>query len=326
LFNISFKTINTKVTRMAKPIRKVGTFLGVPNFSQLFVPPMSGSYSYFEGATKFPFVPDTGLHSHVNAWWMAELSILAYCEKKDVEQILNDRFPVSNPSFFWLDSQGTTVENNTQWFGLETDDFVILVFRGTEFPPPSTVLKAPWKLKDILEDIRTDIQKVIPETISEGVPTFPDPVHPGFAKALQSVWAQLQDRITLHNKPLWLTGHSLGGAIATLVAYTLPERVAALYTFGSPCVGPPAFAKSYNGKNLHAKTFRYQHGNDAVAKALDLYTTQYQHVGQLFELDAGWRRGPVGHIVNRLLGSTTGIDLLDHPPIFYSYECWNAIP
>jgi triacylglycerol lipase len=310
---------------MAKPIRKVETFLGVPNFSRLFVPLMPGTYNYFEGAAKFPFAPDTVLKSDVNAWWMAELSLLAYCEKQDVEKILNGHFPVSKHSFFWLNSPGTALGSNTQGFGLETDDFVILVFRGTEFPPPPAVLKAPWKLKDILGDIRTDIQKVVPETISEGVPTFPDPVHPGFAKALQSIWTQLQDRITLHNKPLWLTGHSLGGAIATLVAYTLPERVAALYTFGSPCVGTTAFAETYNGKNLHAKTFRYQHGNDAVAKALDLYTTQYQHVGQLCELDAGWRRGPVGHIVNRLLGSTVGIDLLDHPPIFYSYECWNAI-
>jgi triacylglycerol lipase len=311
---------------MATPIRKVGTILGVPNFSRLFPPPAAGTYDYFEGAADFPFAPDAGRHSHINAWWMAELSLLAYCEKQYVERVLSDRFPVPEHTFFWLNSKGTGWGNNTQGFGLETGDYVILVFRGTEFPPPVSVFRTPRKLIDILQDIRTDIQRVVPESISEGAPTFGEPVHPGFARALQSIWKPLQDRLTQHGKPIWLTGHSLGGAIATLLAYTLPDRVEALYTFGSPCVGASEFAESYNSKNLNAKTFRYRHGNDAVANALDLYTPQYRHVGPLYELDAGLRRGAIGQTVNRLLGSTVGIDLLDHAPILYSYECWNAIP
>jgi triacylglycerol lipase len=312
---------------MAKPIRKVKTFVGFPDFSHLFPPPKVGTHHYFEGGTSFSFTPNTPQHSHVNAWWMAEFSLLAYSERQQTEQILKSLFSTQKYSFFWLNSEGTALGNNTQGFGLETDNYVIIAFRGTEFPPPSTTFKAPRELLDIIADIRTDIEKLTPQTISEGTPTFDTPVHPGFAKALQSIWPQLQDRLThFDTKPIWLTGHSLGGAIATLLAYLVPERVAALYTFGSPCVGTADFVQSFNSKGLQEKTFRYLHGNDAVAKALELFTSHYQHVGTLFTLDAGMRRGLITQMLNVLLGSTVGVNQLDHAPIFYSYECWNAIP
>ncbi|MGR8933157.1 MAG: lipase family protein [Gammaproteobacteria bacterium] len=311
---------------MTKPIRKVETILGLPNFSRLFPPPQAGTYDYFDGASDYPFAPNTAGHSPVNAWWMAELSLLAYSDKQAVERQLKNRFPVSEYSFFWLESQGTGLGSNTQGFGIETDDYIIIAFRGTEFPPPSTVLKAPGELRNILADLRTDIRKLSPQTVSDGAPTFDRPVHVGFAKALQSVWTQLLDRLTSNTKPLWLTGHSLGAAVATLLAYQLPERTAALYTFGSPCVGTPAFVESFNDRGLNSKTYRYLHGNDAVARTLDLYSSQYQHVGQLFQLDAGLRRGLLAYGWNIVLGLTVGINLFDHPPVLYSYECWNAIP
>ncbi|MBK8815392.1 MAG: hypothetical protein IPN42_07760 [Methylococcaceae bacterium] len=126
---------------MARPIRKIETFLGIPNFSQLFPPLQEGTYDYFKGALDFPFESKATQHSPVNAWWMAELSLLAYCEKQAVERTLNNRFPGSSQTFFWLDSR----ETNTQGFIIETDSFIIIAFRGTEFPPPSNVISAPKK-------------------------------------------------------------------------------------------------------------------------------------------------------------------------------------
>ena len=318
-----------KVSPMTEPIRKIQTFLGLLNFSQLFPPPETGTYKYFNDSNRFPFDHNTHSHSAVNAWWMSEYSLLAYSDSQEVDQVLNNHFEAQNQkhSFFWLNSEGNALGSNTQGFGVETDDYVIIAFRGTEFPRPSYVIQYPKKLLDIIADIRTDIQRLSPKSITENTLTFDTPVHPGFAKALQSVWQQLQDRLpSFGTKPIWLTGHSLGGAIATLMAYQVPGRVTALYTYGSPCVGTEAFAQSFKDRGLQDKTFRYLHGNDAVAKALELTTMGYEHVGQLFPLDAGKRRGLLAQALNIALGSTVGLNQLDHAPIFYCYESWNAIP
>lgn len=53
---------------------------------------------------------------------------------------------------------------------------------------------------------------------------------------------------------VFITGHSLGGALATLCAYELAKRGGAarqcqqltLYTFGAPRVGNKVFADEYN--------------------------------------------------------------------------------
>lgn len=308
---------------MAKPLRKVDSVLGVPNFTRLFPPPARGTYRYFDGADKYPFEPNASQHSPQNAWWLAECSLLTYCEKEEVNLTLAEVY--HNPTFklIWLDAP----ETNTQGFAFATPNYVIIAFRGTEFPSPTTVLKSPSEIRDIVDDIQTDIQRLPPAKIKHGAPVFDVPVHPGFAAALQNVWAQIQDVIAnAGNKPIWLTGHSLGGAIATLLAFQLPERITGLYTFGSPCAGNSDFAKAFNAKmHLAEKTYRYVHGNDAIANGLPLLGMDYQHVGQLKQLDAGLRRGVMAQLVNLAIAHTIKLNQFDHAPIIYNYECWNAI-
>ncbi|KAK5315595.1 hypothetical protein LTR70_006679 [Exophiala xenobiotica] len=73
------------------------------------------------------------------------------------------------------------------------------------------------------------------------------------------------------------TGHSLGGAIATIAAADLRQQGynVALYTYGSPMVGNPAFANFVTGQN--GGNYRVTHAADAVPK-LPGYLLNYRHV------------------------------------------------
>lgn len=68
----------------------------------------------------------------------------------------------------------------------------------------------------------------------------------------------------MQNKKLYVTGHSLGGAMATICASRLSAQgmnVEGLYTYGSPRVGDGEFVA-----NLKVNHFRFVNNNDAVPK------------------------------------------------------------
>ncbi|WP_179108996.1 lipase family protein [Rodentibacter caecimuris] len=67
----------------------------------------------------------------------------------------------------------------------------------------------------------------------------------------------------IKGKELYLTGHSLGGAVATILAAYLYEKglKPLLYTYGSPRVGNVHFANYYANRFTH---FRHVNGGDIV--------------------------------------------------------------
>jgi hypothetical protein len=82
-------------------------------------------------------------------------------------------------------------------------------------------------------------------------PGFGGRVHSGFLKALDEAWPSIRSHVnrnSLGNRNLWLTGHSLGGAIAKLAGQRLFEEncpPSGIYTFGAPKVGDEAFAIAF---------------------------------------------------------------------------------
>ena len=89
-------------------------------------------------------------------------------------------------------------------------------------------------------------------------------VHAGFFKTWEYVKAVVMSHIqhlrSLHrDAPIFMTGHSLGGALATLGAvdvhhtYGLKE----LYTFGEPRVGNPAFSAWYKNVIISHRVIHY---------------------------------------------------------------------
>ena len=134
-------------------------------------------------------------------------------EKKKLESELEDlRFQLA-ATFDCGGTQAILVSNNK---------FLVLAFRGTE----------ATSVKDIKADAKA---KKTPCETGGGI-------HAGFKEAFERVEKEIQRTIRedqFNGKPLFITGHSLGGALATIAAKRLSHNggIAACYTFGAPRVG-----------------------------------------------------------------------------------------
>jgi len=115
-------------------------------------------------------------------------------------------------------------------------------------------------------------------------------VHAGFLDIYQSLAQQVQAAAKTFNPnlPCYITGHSLGGALATLAALDLAlkfpklNRRIQLYTYASPRVGTPDFATQHS--QLLPNCYRVVNLGDAVplTPPFEVYGNRYSHVGQMW--------------------------------------------
>jgi predicted lipase len=144
---------------------------------------------------------------------------------------------------------------------IEQPDALIIAFRGTA------------NILDALTDAEAWFH-----------PTAAGRVHGGFEASYDAIRLDIQRRALGTLKPIYLTGHSLGGAHAMLAAWDLfhanisPSRLT-VYTFGQPRVGDAAFAAAYRAAGLHDRTWRYIHQADVVPR-LAGYLLGYRHTGR----------------------------------------------
>jgi pimeloyl-ACP methyl ester carboxylesterase len=122
------------------------------------------------------------------------------------------------------------------------------------------------------------------------------------------VWADVTEALSLaHAVRPWFTGHSLGGALATLAADRHGDS-AAVYTFGSPLVGDDAFAAGFNNRH-EGRSFRYVNGDDLVTRVPPFFT----HINREHRLAAPPET------------SLWPGALIDHTPRRYSTLVWNSL-
>lgn len=138
-------------------------------------------------------------------------------------------------------------------------DYLFIKERGTQY--------IAFEGSDTAKDWRRNLEFVIVDHDE----------HLGFALSARDLMSQMWlDGIRLNkNKPLVLCGHSLGGAVATIIAAQLQEMHPdmALVTFGSPRPGGHKFRERFNV--LHR---RYVHENDVVP-SLPPAMFGYRHTG-----------------------------------------------
>ncbi len=190
-----------------------------------------------------------------------------------------------------LEGMGRFKQGTTQAFVLHDPDtrHAVVVFRGTQ--------------QEVSEDLLADLD-VRPSDLGNGVL-----VHAGFHHALYEITDIARRKSTaellverLDRLPpgteLYVTGHSLGGALATLFASEVLARTArpyslrGLYTFGAPAVGNATFGRLLNERLRREGAWhgRFTHGKDLIP-ALTWYTTSYVHNT---ELDGGAPRHAQG--------------------------------
>ncbi|GAV70449.1 C2 domain-containing protein/Lipase_3 domain-containing protein [Cephalotus follicularis] len=133
---------------------------------------------------------------------------------------------------------------------------LVVAFRGTE--------QAKWK--DLVTDLMLAPTGFNPERVGGDFKQEVQ-VHSGFLSAYDSVRTRIIDLIEVaigykefaespYKWQVYVTGHSLGGALATLLALELSSSQLAkfgaisltMYNFGSPRVGNKRFAEVYNEK------------------------------------------------------------------------------
>ena len=155
--------------------------------------------------------------------------------------------------------------DHTQAYAIETPAHTAVAFRGTQ-------VFSGFSLADVFSNLWI-----------RRVPWDPGKVHRGYREALLDVVQELERPLASGKRPLYFTGHSMGGALATL-ASTLPPGPSATFTFGAPRVGDKTFSRAL--RNL----VRIVHADDLAPRyPLPL---GYRHGGRVWHLSAAGKLTP----------------------------------
>lgn len=236
------------------------------------------------------------------AFALAAHSCLAYDSKENIVSCLQ-KYGFGTVKYF-SDKEKLTPQD-TQAYLAATPDVLIIAFRGTE---------------ENIEDWFGANARVLPKQI----PWLDDgdlTAHSGFIDALtkkgisscsilDEILGEMKENSVENGrqKQIFLTGHSLGGALATLMALKIrgvlvqpiekgevsmndwSEREIrlscplAVYTFGSPRVLTSKLAIAYDAE-LKTVTYRLVHENDVVTQ-IPFYRWGYTHVGTHIQLES----------------------------------------
>ena len=314
--NCAFRS-QVEAQKLSQPGKKKIPKITLKNLSPPYM-----DYNYFRNAKKYGFQFNASSFNLVNAWWLAEVSTLVYADKDFVRTQFN-KAGLQELKYFKNRSTVCYVANN--------DKFAIVAFRGSEIWKK----RESFDLKEVLADLKTNVDIWLTDWQQGGK------VHRGFKEALEEVWPDLLPYIRkLHDKgcKIWITGHSLGGALATLFASRY-GNAQGVYTFGSPRVGNEVF-----NKNFEAKIYRIVNNDDIVPRVPP--PGKYVHVGKLKFIDSDGiirdtiienerflddsRDDPYG-LENTTQPKKNGFKgfvpapFRDHVPLLYAIHLWNNI-
>lgn len=213
------------------------------------------------------FTSQTGFNADASGWDPANARAMVYCsdlaygDPAHVEQTL----PTWNLKF----EKFLNVED-TQAFLASRDGVGIVAFRGTQ---PTDLI-----------DWATDVNCVLTPGAYGGV-------HCGFKRALDLVWPDVADFIGKKQR-VFVTGHSLGGAVACLAAaraayeHVLAPQALTLFTYGQPRAGDATFVDFVN-RTLPGRVVRIVNNLDLVPRVppRNSFVARYGHCDGVMWID-----------------------------------------
>jgi triacylglycerol lipase len=226
------------------------------------------------------FNPNAIAFDATNALLLAEASMAAYTTEVEAGQRM---LLCGLPKFKWIDLSG--IFQDLHAFAASNDEIAILAFRGTA------------SIKDWMTDLHATPVRF--SWLFQGGPEIGE-IHAGFGHTLSDGWRKVvaavlevapQPAVGDTESPdaqrtLWITGHSLGGALASLAgaAFSLLPNgvirpVSGIYTFGQPRIGLHNFCDNY-ARLLTPKTFRLVNNKDLVPR-VPFRGWDYSDVGEM---------------------------------------------
>jgi triacylglycerol lipase len=186
---------------------------------------------------------------------LAELAMIAYNDQAEARRAAR---AIGFPEAHLIDIDGS------QAYGFQNAHDVVIACRGTEL--------TEWN------DIQADANAVMSVVGTLGS------VHSGFNREVDDLWPILEYVLRGITQPLWLCGHSLGAAMATICAFrcktgAIAGNLQELHTFGSPRVG----CKRYT-RQADVAHYRWVHNNDVVTRVPPPWMG-YRHCGKEIYLD-----------------------------------------
>jgi triacylglycerol lipase len=249
--------------------------------------------------SSYTFDPNATEYSKDNAGFLCDVSNQAYYPEEDCREWA--QLNGFKEKFLFFDTHDLDPSSHTQGFVAQNPDTILIAFRGTEAS----------QLSDLLADLQAAL-KVQWETLGM--------VHPGFLTAFKAVQDKtfgdtvvfpdlIKDAVKSGKRKIWITGHSLGGALAVLCAAQLSILgkipIHAVYTYGQPRVGDEQFAENMND-NLGDQIFRVVNNRDIIPR-LAMYTLGYRQFGQEVFFDKSRRREMNKPKVENMEGALVGV-------------------
>ena len=236
--------------------------------------------------------------------WSQLIDQVSYDSEKEKEILISN---LKNLNFELLE---TFDEDGTQAILVKSNKgFIVLAFRGTE--------TTSWR------DIKSDLDAFTLK-LKNG-----EKVHQGFQKAFEKVFPQIEKTLqkeAVSQLPLFVTGHSLGGALAIVAAKNIQHKggIAACYTFGSPRVG-----NTYWFDSIKAPIYRIVNSADMVptvpCSGSIINTIEYmlpflrlKPLGKWIQSKFGgyYHGGDMRYLTNCPAGNYEKVRLLNHYGVF----------